>query len=397
MQIRLQAVMDEKVSWEKNREEAYQEEIQILKSNHKIQCQALQSKIDHLEALLQKIQSKNILNSKSDEEDAILIDQSNIPSTQGTPQQEEMDCSKDKDGTIVCTEEDEGAKDAEMEENNIQADTMSPPGECNDASPPSPKEVPLPYPTVEKLEEPQKELVQTELEVKAEQTDVSTDGGDTGMTSSKIESMEEEMEIEVQAEERKDEAIVSDTNTTKDVVKVKHTLPISSAQEPIKNRQSKRRKTRSSTVKKTSNASMAEEKEKESVSNSPTVKISKFYVKEIKECRKALRDLDPDWTKRSNAILKLEKLVKEDRIMQMDGWNHQAEKLREPLSIQLTDLRSSIIKQMCSLLSSMAESAANKFDDLFVYLFPSLQKLLYASIKVKTIINNCAHGIVNVL
>eukprot|EP00808_Paulinella_micropora_P018144 g74239.t1 len=131
-----------------------------------------------------------------------------------------------------------------------------------------------------------------------------------------------------------------------------------------------------------------EEREQQSAAAAPARpvgfvgKVSKNTVAQIKDIRKALKDLDPDWNKRSQAMIKLEKMVKEEGVMLMEGWKAQEEKLREPLAVQSTDLRSSIIKQVCGLLVEMAASAGNQFDDSVAYLLPTLFKLLYVSIKV---------------
>eukprot|EP00457_Paulinella_chromatophora_P002725 gb/GEZN01002730.1/.p1 GENE.gb/GEZN01002730.1/~~gb/GEZN01002730.1/.p1 ORF type:complete len:646 (+),score=160.48 gb/GEZN01002730.1/:23-1960(+) len=114
----------------------------------------------------------------------------------------------------------------------------------------------------------------------------------------------------------------------------------------------------------------------------PLVKMSKNTAAQLKEIRKALKDLDPDWSKRSQALAKLEKMVIEEKVMLMDGWRAQEEKLREPLAVQATDLRSSIIKQVTGLLVEMSLCAKNRFDEGFAYLIPTLLKLLYVSIKV---------------
>jgi len=121
---------------------------------------------------------------------------------------------------------------------------------------------------------------------------------------------------------------------------------------------------------------------------------------ELKSCRLQLNDATIAWEVRSKAMNRIEALLRERGRNGLaswttssasgsgnghggsgSGWANELHQLQRPLSIQLADLRSSIIREVCRLLIALSEAAPREFEEQLAFYVPLLWKLLYVTVK----------------
>merc|ERR1712087_377400 len=85
---------------------------------------------------------------------------------------------------------------------------------------------------------------------------------------------------------------------------------------------------------------------------------------------------------RANAITQIHRLIEEEGLTKQSWWMDEVEKFRLCICIQLTDLRSQIIKKTCALSCSLANAMGIKFEDHIENLLYKLFSLLYNKIKI---------------
>ena len=98
--------------------------------------------------------------------------------------------------------------------------------------------------------------------------------------------------------------------------------------------------------------------------------------------QRALLELKNDWTVRVKAMNAIEEVSRENAFARWSDWPRELELLRPLLSEQLSDLRSSIVREACRLLVALCDCAPSAFErELDTYL-PLLYKGLYVTIKI---------------
>eukprot|EP00466_Bigelowiella_natans_P007872 jgi/Bigna1/131897/aug1.15_g6605 len=92
---------------------------------------------------------------------------------------------------------------------------------------------------------------------------------------------------------------------------------------------------------------------------------------------------DSDWNQRMKAMDVLKTLIVDKRVTETKMWNTNLKKIyKTVMTIQLQDLRSSIIKAACNLLVTTAKEMGERFTELLKFFIPKLMKLLYVTIKI---------------
>ncbi len=92
---------------------------------------------------------------------------------------------------------------------------------------------------------------------------------------------------------------------------------------------------------------------------------------------------DSDWQQRMKAMKALRVMIVDQRLTERKMWDSTLRKVfKSIMSIQIADLRSSIIKEACGLLVATADAMGPRFTSLFKYFVPRLMKLLYVTIRI---------------
>ena len=98
--------------------------------------------------------------------------------------------------------------------------------------------------------------------------------------------------------------------------------------------------------------------------------------------QRALLDVRNDWTVRVKAMNAIEELSREAGLARWADWGREVEALRPLLAEQLSDLRSSIVREACRLLVALCDSSRPVFEREVEFYFPLLFKGLYVTIRV---------------
>ena len=127
-----------------------------------------------------------------------------------------------------------------------------------------------------------------------------------------------------------------------------------------------------------------------------TSAAAKRIVQELKRCRAVLSDMKNDWNLRVTAMHTIEDIAREPGIGRWSQWREELELLRQPLCDQLTDLRSSIVRETCRLILALCFTNSEIFErELEIYI-PLLCKGLYITIKViSTACDECIRELIN--
>lgn len=113
---------------------------------------------------------------------------------------------------------------------------------------------------------------------------------------------------------------------------------------------------------------------------------AKRFSSELRSLRPTLGSLDACWTLRSKAMNRAEQLVRERGLNGFSawtpGWKDELAGFQRCMGMQLSDLRSSILREACRLLLALAEGAPREFEDQLMFYLPLLWKSLYVTIKI---------------
>lgn len=112
---------------------------------------------------------------------------------------------------------------------------------------------------------------------------------------------------------------------------------------------------------------------------------AKRYSSEFRLSRQPLMNLDACWTLRSKSMNRLEELCRERGTNGFTSWTTWSDELKHfqrPMSVQLGDLRSSILREACRLLIAIADANRSEFEEQLAFYLPILWKSLYVTIKI---------------
>lgn len=116
-----------------------------------------------------------------------------------------------------------------------------------------------------------------------------------------------------------------------------------------------------------------------------SVADQKRIQSELRAQRSTLATIDACWTLRSKAMNRWETLLREQGPNGFAGWSAWPAELvgmQRAMAAQLSDLRSSILREACRLLIAMSESSPRDFEPELAFYAPLLFKGLYVTIKV---------------
>ena len=117
---------------------------------------------------------------------------------------------------------------------------------------------------------------------------------------------------------------------------------------------------------------------------------------ELRRLRAAL-DLKVEWAVRVKALNGVEELSREEAglLCRWPDWARELEQLRVSMAEQLTDLRSSIVREACRTLIALCEANRVAFDREVDFYFPLLYRGLYVTIRViRDSCSDCLQAIV---
>lgn len=92
---------------------------------------------------------------------------------------------------------------------------------------------------------------------------------------------------------------------------------------------------------------------------------------------------DADWKLRVRAMNQLEHLIRNEHLAALKNWEAEFDTgLKRALGVQLSDLRSGVVKEACKLLVATCTEMGDRFDNYLEYFLRLLFKGLYVTIKV---------------
>lgn len=117
---------------------------------------------------------------------------------------------------------------------------------------------------------------------------------------------------------------------------------------------------------------------------------------DIKQCKKVIKDLNNDWTLRSNALNKLDDICRNLCVTDNDDdkelWIDILRDLHKPVADNIIDLRSSIVREVCRTLVALVQVYPIGFEQSLVYYLPILFKNLFVTIKaISQSTDECIH------
>ncbi len=111
----------------------------------------------------------------------------------------------------------------------------------------------------------------------------------------------------------------------------------------------------------------------------------KSISKDLKEQRRILKDIVSNWTLRVKALNRYEELITSQPAQVWSNWSglrDELDSLRPCIEAQLNDLRSSIVREACRCLISLAGHLPGRsFDDSLAVYIPILCSKLYVTVK----------------
>ncbi|KAL0035610.1 hypothetical protein WJX79_002530 [Trebouxia sp. C0005] len=121
-------------------------------------------------------------------------------------------------------------------------------------------------------------------------------------------------------------------------------------------------------------------------------------ARELKaEIEKLVLALDEkqEWTKRIEALLQLESLVR-GGAAGLEGFLEMLKPLRQPLTVQLNDRRSAVSKQACRILGLLSAALGAGFDMYALYFLPIIFKITVITVQVMAeAADLCCHTLVH--
>eukprot|EP00743_Colponemidia_sp_Colp-15_P004002 GILK01004314.1.p1 GENE.GILK01004314.1~~GILK01004314.1.p1 ORF type:complete len:596 (+),score=113.02 GILK01004314.1:38-1789(+) len=118
----------------------------------------------------------------------------------------------------------------------------------------------------------------------------------------------------------------------------------------------------------------------------------KSAAQKLVDLAKVLSSKDTEWVTRNESLNALRTLASENQ--NPTFWKLLTKHMKKPLSVQLTELRSQVIKEICGTVTYLAMMMRKDFEQLAKYLLPFLAKLVIVAIKV---ISESAHDCVQAI
>ncbi|DBB01644.1 hypothetical protein WJX77_005003 [Trebouxia sp. C0004] len=106
-------------------------------------------------------------------------------------------------------------------------------------------------------------------------------------------------------------------------------------------------------------------------------------------------DEKQEWTKRVEALLRVESLVR-GGAAGLEGFLEMLKPLRQPLTVQLNDRRSAVSKQACRILGLLSAALGARFDMYALYFLPIIFKITVITVQVMAeAADLCCHTLVH--